>query len=89
MGTFLKVVGIIVVVLGVVVVVASLLGVGSWFSFTRAYPMLPEEAPPNYWQGFWLLGGIGGVFAGLGVLIAGVALFCLGSIYNDVKSLKR
>ncbi len=88
MGTFLKVIGIIVVVFGILVVVFSLFGAGRFLNFMTSPGTTEESAPMMPWTGMALAGGIGGALGGLGILIGGVALYCLGTIYNDIKDIK-
>jgi len=93
MGTFLKVVGIVVLVFGALFIVLSIIGMGSLFGTLSQPFTLPspgEEIPPSspLIGGLAWMGGIGGILGGFGIVVLGVALFCIGSIYNDVRSLR-
>ncbi|MGB9553634.1 MAG: hypothetical protein ACPL7L_04600 [bacterium] len=93
MGTFLKVVGIIVLVFGALFIVLSVVGMGSLFGgLYRSFPM-PSPGEENF-PGGPLLGGlawmsgIGGIVGGFAIIVLGITLFCIGSIYNDVRFLR-
>lgn len=96
MGTFLKVVGIIVLVFGVIFIVLSVIGMGSFLGMlTSSYPLpspgeenFPPMPTPPMMGGLAWMGGIGGIVAGFGIIVLGVALFCIGAIYNDVRVLR-
>ncbi|HXL02334.1 MAG TPA: hypothetical protein PK016_04350 [Candidatus Atribacteria bacterium] len=98
MGTFLKVVGIAFFCLGIVAIIFSLVGMSTQKSSPsyslpppgeEFYPFPEEEFFSSTSDFFSKLAGIGGILGGFGVLVGGAALFCLGSIYNDVRSLKN
>ncbi len=98
MGTFLKVVGIIGMVMGIVIIVLSLFWSGGISRTLQSYslPSPGEEDFPSQPQfpvsplgGLSFLGGIGGILGGFGIIVSGVSIFCLGSIYNDVKALRK
>ncbi|MEN3186499.1 MAG: hypothetical protein ABDK94_03740 [Atribacterota bacterium] len=96
MGTFLKVVGIIVLVFGAIFIVLSVIGMGSFLEMlTSSYPLpspgeenFPMTPAPPIMGGLAWMGGIGGILGGFGIVVLGVSLFCIGAIYNDVKALK-
>ena len=97
MGTFLKVVGVVFLCLGIVAIIFSLIGMSTQKSSSYSLPPPGEEFYPFPEEEFFSstsdffskLAGIGGILGGFGVLVGGAALFCLGSIYNDVRSLKN
>lgn len=95
MGTFLRVVGVIVLVFGALVVVLSVVGFGSFFSMPIQPFTLPAPGEENFPSspplvgGLAWMGGIGGILGGFGTIVLGVALFCIGSIYNDVRALRE
>ncbi len=98
MGTFLKVIGVAFFCLGIVAIIFSLIGMSkpkspSYYSLPPPgedfYPFPEEEFFSSTSDFFSKLAGIGGILGGVGALVSGAALFCLGSIYNDVKSLKK
>ncbi len=95
MGTFLRIVGIIVMIFGIAVAVFSILGLGSFIQFFQSSssefaPFEGEEFPPMQemrpWM--WMGGAVGAALAGFGTFVGGAALFCLGSIYNEVRKLR-
>ncbi|MGQ9622735.1 MAG: hypothetical protein ACUVTO_04730 [Candidatus Caldatribacteriaceae bacterium] len=89
MGTFLRVVGIIVMCVGVVFAVFAVFGVRGWMHFLGQSSLVPEETPSfGPLSGFVWAGGLGGILGGFGMVVGGAALFCLGTIYNEVKSLR-
>jgi|UniRef100_A0A7V3YH37 hypothetical protein len=89
MGTFLRIVGIVVMCLGVVLAVFTVIGVRGWIGFlTQSVPSEePSFAPPPFSDLVWA-GGFGGVLGGFGLFVGGASLFCLGTIYNEVRSLR-
>ncbi|MGQ9473860.1 MAG: hypothetical protein ACUVQZ_08605 [Candidatus Caldatribacteriaceae bacterium] len=96
MGTFLKVVGIIVLIFGILFIILLVVGMGSIFglrSLTQPYTLPSpgeENFPPTpFVGGLSWLGGIGSIVGGFGIIVCGVVLFCIGSIYNDVKNLRE
>ena len=88
MGTFLKVIGIIVLIFGVIVIVFSLFGFGRFLNFMSTPGVTDESTTMMPWTGMAMAGGIGGAIGGLAIIISGVALYCLGTIYNDIKNIK-
>lgn len=96
MGTFLRIVGVIVLIFGVLFIVLSVVGMGNIFGLRRigqpyTLPSPGEENFPSmpFWGGLAWLGGVGGILGGFGIMVCGVTLFCIGSIYNDVKNLQK
>ncbi len=93
MGTFLRIVGIIVMIFGIAVAVFSVLGLGSFMQFFQSSsseftPFEGEEFPPMQEMRPWMGGAVGAALAGFGVFVGGAALFCLGSIYNEVRKMR-
>uniref|UniRef100_A0A7V4TWC4 Uncharacterized protein n=1 Tax=Candidatus Caldatribacterium saccharofermentans TaxID=1454753 RepID=A0A7V4TWC4_9BACT len=88
MGTFLRIVGIVVMCLGVVLAVFTVIGVRGWMGFLAQStpPGGPSFVPP-FSDLVWA-GGFGGVLGGFGLFVGGASLFCLGTIYNEVRSLR-
>ncbi len=93
MGTFLKVVGIIYIVLAILLLILSLIGLITSQSFTQSLlqNINTEEYPfiQNIINAGFLLVIILSIIFILPLVIFGVALFVLGTIYNDVKELKN
>lgn len=88
MGTFLKIVGIAVLIFGIIVIVFALLGMGRYFSFLSTPDISGESTPMIPWMSWSIAGNIGGAIGGFIVVIGGVALYCLGTIYNIVIDIK-
>ncbi|NLJ48255.1 MAG: hypothetical protein GX428_01510 [Candidatus Atribacteria bacterium] len=88
MGTFLKIVGIIALVFGIIIIVFTLFGMSRFLSFLTA-SNLPNESstmmPGTSWK---IAENIHGAIGGLVIIIGGVALYCLGAIYNNVMDMK-
>ena len=88
MGTFLKIVGIIVLIFGIIVIVFSLFGLGRFLGFLGTQEMTGESNTMMPWMNWTLAGNIGGAVGGVIFIIGGAALYCLGTIYNNVKEIK-
>lgn len=75
MGTFLRIVGIVVMCLGVVLAVFTVIGVRGWIGFlTQSVPSEePSFAPPPFSDLVWA-GGFGGVLGGFGLFVGGAPL---------------
>lgn len=86
MGTFLRIVGVVAMCIGVAFAVLTLLGLWNWMGMMHQ-SMEPYESLPPF-SGLLWAGGFGGVLGGFGIFVGGVSLFCLGTIYNDVRSLR-
>lgn len=89
MGTFLRIVGVVVMCLGVALAVFAILGARGWLQSLGQSSPMPEEMPS--FTPFSMLawaGGFGGILGGFGMVVGGASLFCLGTIYNEVKSLR-
>jgi len=88
MGTFLKIIGIIVFVFGIIVIVFTLFGMSRFLSFLSS-PNMPSESTPFMPGMNWTIAGdIGGAIGGLVILVGGAALYCLGAIYNNIMDMK-
>lgn len=89
MGTFLKVAGILVLIAGIVMIFLSVAGMW-WLGYWTSPPGAQEEEQmlPLPWGMVALAERLGAVAGGVLVFLAGAALFCVGSIYNDIKELK-
>lgn len=86
MGTFLRIVGIIAMCFGVAFAILVLSGIGSWMGALNQSTMPNEPFMP--FSGMLWAGGFGGILGGFGIFVGGASLFCLGTIYNEVKSLR-
>ncbi|MCX7730881.1 MAG: hypothetical protein N2205_06665 [Candidatus Caldatribacterium sp.] len=80
MGTFLRVVGIVAMCFGIAFAALVLLGMWNWME------ALNQSTTP--FPGVLWTGSFGGVLGGFGIFVGGASLFCLGTIYNDVKALR-
>lgn len=80
MGTFLRIVGVVAMCLGIAFAAFVLLGMWNWMG------ALHQSTAP--FPGILWSGSFGGVLGGFGIFVGGASLFCLGTIYNDVKSLR-
>lgn len=86
MGTFLRVVGIVAMIFGVAFAVLVLSGAWGWMGAMNQSTM-PGESLVPFAHLVWAQ-GLGGVLGGFGIFVGGASLFCLGTIYNEVKLLR-
>ncbi|MEI6158007.1 MAG: hypothetical protein WCP87_06560, partial [Atribacterota bacterium] len=87
MGTFLRVIGIIVIIIGIAVMVFSFIGTGGLLNFMNknmgtSFAPGTDQNVTIPWVGM-ALAGAGGAIGGFAILIGGVVLLALGTIYND------
>ncbi len=86
MGTFLRIVGIVAMGFGVVFAVLVLSGMWGWMRVADQ-SALPDESFMPFVHFLWAQ-GFGGVLGGFGIFVGGASLFCLGTIYNEVRLLR-
>lgn len=88
MGIFLKIFGIIILVFGIIVIVFTLFGMSRFLSFLNSPYVSNESNAMMPGMSSAITGNIGGVIGGLVIIIGGVAVYCLGAIYNSVMDIK-
>lgn len=94
MGTFLKIVGIIYIILAILLIIFFGSSIMNLQTFIQG--LLPQSLKAEEYQLIQVLSNLGylifiilSLILFLPLVIGGAALYAIGSIYNDVKNLKK